>query len=55
MKQENTKFNIFKTNRKKKDIESILKNYKEEVNNLRTQIDKSIEYLNKLIKENNSN
>ncbi len=54
MKQENTKFNVFKINRKKKDLESILNNYKEEVNDLRNQIDKSIEYLDKLMKENNS-
>lgn len=54
MKQENTKFNVFKINRKKKDLESILNNYKEEVNDLRTQIDKSIEYLDKLLKENSS-
>ncbi len=54
MKQENIKFNVFRIKRKKKDLESILQNYKEEVNSITNQIDKSIEYLDKLMKENNS-
>ncbi len=54
MKQENIKFNVFRIKRKKKDLESILKNYKEEVNSITNQIDKSIEYLDKLMKNNNS-
>lgn len=55
MKQENIKFNVFKIKRKKKDLESILQNYKEEISNLNNQIDKSIQFLEKLSKENNSN
>ena len=54
MKQENVKFNVFRIKRKKKDLESIIKSYKEEVNNITNQIDKSIEYLDKLMKNNNS-
>ncbi len=54
MKQENIKFNVFKIKRKKKDLESILKSYKEEINNLNNDIDKSLKFLEKMMKENNS-
>ncbi len=55
MKQENIKFNIFKIKRKKKDLQSILKNYKEEINNLNNDIDKSIKLLENMMNKNNSN
>lgn len=54
MKEENIKFNVFRIKRKKKDLELILKNYKEEINNLNNEIEKSIELLDKIINKNNS-
>ncbi len=54
MKQENIKFNVFRIKRKKKDLESILKNYKEEINNLNNDIDKSIKFLENMLNKNNS-
>lgn len=55
MKQEKTKYNIYKIRNKKKDVKSILDQYKKEIDDMRSEIDKSIEYLDKLMKENNSN
>ena len=55
MKQEKTKYNIYKIRNKKKDLEQILDQYKKEIDDMRNEIDKSIEYLDKLLKENNLN
>lgn len=52
MKQENIKYNVYKIKRNKKTLESILNNYKEEIDNINSEIEKSIKYLEELTKNN---
>ena len=54
MKQDNIKFNIFKIKRKKKDLFSILEQYRKEVDTLNNEIDQSIKLLDKMINKDNS-
>ena len=52
MKQENIKYNVYKIKRNKKTLESILNKYKEEIDTINNQIEKSIKYLEELTKNN---
>ena len=52
MKQENIKYNVYKIKRNKKTLKSILNKYKEEIDTINNQIEKSIKYLEELTKNN---